>query len=180
MSTFEASFQRYLGQAQGRRRELVPRGVFLLLSAVLPSLATNSLRFAASLSHFKSGGKLPGNHRAGRTNAAGVVTGGQRIFLAHDGKGKALGRQEVTEDVVRHHQGQHEFASPSLIDGALPLLIGEGVETALTAMQASGYPGGATILARLNPSTADLPDGAKDVILLGENDGGKNAAAKVG
>ena len=43
-------------------------------------------------------------------------------------------------------------------------------------MQATGYPGGAT-LGTSGLKAVDLPDGVKDVILLGENDGGKNAAA---
>ena len=54
----------------------------------------------------------------------------------------------------------------------MPLLIGEGVETTLTPMQATGYPGCAT-LGALNAN--GVPDDAKDIILLGENDDGKNA-----
>ena len=57
-----------------------------------------------------------------------------------------------------------------------PLILGEGVETVLTAMQATGYPGWAT-LGTSGLKAASLPDNVKDVILLGENDGGKNAAA---
>jgi hypothetical protein len=58
----------------------------------------------------------------------------------------------------------------------VPLFFGEGVETTVTAMQATGYPGFAT-LGTSNLKAVDPPDGAKDVILLGGNDDGKSAAA---
>ena len=165
MST-EASFQRTWDNA-GPPKGLVPEAYFAARALAIP--ATNSLRFAASLSH-KSGGNYPAII-AQATNAAGVVTGGQRIFLAHDGKGKAPVDKKLQKMSLGIIKGSMvRLAEP--IDG-VPLLIGEGVETALTAMQASGYPGGAT-LGALNPN--GVPDGAKDVILLGENDGGKNAA----
>jgi hypothetical protein len=43
-------------------------------------------------------------------------------------------------------------------------------------MQATGYPGSAT-LGTSGLKAVDAPDGSTDVILLGENDGGKSAAA---
>jgi Toprim domain len=163
MST-EASFQRAWDNA-GPLKGLVPEAYFAARALALPT--TNSLRFAASLSH-KSGGSYPAII-AQATSAAGVVTGGQRIFLAHDGKGKAPVDKKLQKMSLGIIKGSMvRLAEP--IDG-VPLLIGEGVETLLTTMQASGYPGGAT-LGALNAN--GVPDGAKDVILLGENDGGKN------
>jgi hypothetical protein len=61
------------------------------------------------------------------------------------------------------------------VDGA-PLMLGEGVETVQTVIQATGYLGWAT-LGTPGLKTTDLPDDAKDIILLGENDDGKNARA---
>jgi hypothetical protein len=62
-----------------------------------------------------------------------------------------------------------------LIDSA-PLLLGEGIETTQTPVQATGWPGWAT-LGTSGLKAEYLPDDAKDIILLGENDDGKNAKA---
>jgi hypothetical protein len=144
----------------------VPETYYATRALALPK--TNSLRFAASLLH-KSGGSYPAII-ALATNVAGGMTGVQRTFLAHDGKGKApVGKklQKMSFGVIKGSLVR--LAEP--VDG-VPFLIGEGVETVLTPMQASGYPGGAT-LGALNAD--GVPDGVKDVILLAENDGGKNA-----
>ena len=62
-----------------------------------------------------------------------------------------------------------------LTNGA-PLLLGEGVETTVTPMQATSFPGWAT-LGTGGLKATDLPDAVKDVVLLGENDDGKSALA---
>ena len=103
----------------------------------------------------------------------GVMTGVQRTFLAHDGSGKApvpKKQQKMSLGIIKGSLVR--LAEPR--DG-VPLLLGEGVETVLTPMQATGFPGSAT-LGTSGLNAAGLPDGVKDVILLGENDGGKSAA----
>ena len=61
------------------------------------------------------------------------------------------------------------------IDGK-PLLLGEGVETVLTVMEATGLPGWAT-LGTSGLVNFELPDNVTEVILLAENDGGPNEKA---
>jgi Toprim domain len=131
------------------------------------------LRFAPSLWHKKSGGSYPAII-ARATNVAGVMTGIQRMWLALDGVGKAPVPKDEQKMALGLVKGSMvRLAEP--VDGA-PLLIGEGLETVLTPMQATGYTGAAT-LGTSGLKALDLPDGFKDVILLGENDGGKSAAA---
>ena len=57
-----------------------------------------------------------------------------------------------------------------------PLLIGEGIETVLTVMEATGLPGWAT-LGTSGLVNLELPDNVTEVILLAENDGGPNEKA---
>ena len=102
------------------------------------------------------------------------MTGIQRTFLAPDGAGKApVPKGEQKMSLGRIKGGMVRLAES--VDGA-PLLLGEGVETVLTAMQATGFPGWVT-LGTSGLKRASLPDNVKDVILLGENDEGKNAKA---
>jgi uncharacterized protein (DUF927 family) len=56
------------------------------------------------------------------------------------------------------------------------LLLGEGVETVLTVMEATGFPGWAT-LGTSGLINLDLPDIVTEIILLAENDGGPNEKA---
>ena len=163
MSTEESA--RRTWENAGPLNRPVPEAYFAIRSLALPT--TSSLRFAASLLH-KSGVSYPALI-ARADNVKGEMTGVQRIFLAHDGKGKApvdKKLQKMSFGIIKGSMVR--LAEPR--DGA-PFLIGEGVETVLTSMQGSGYPGGAT-LGALNAN--GVPEGAKDVILLGENDGGKN------
>jgi len=134
---------------------------------------TRNLRFVASLKHYKNGGSYPAII-ASAENLKGVMTGIQRTWLAHDGSGEApVPKNEQKMSLGPTKGGAVRLGEP--IDG-VPLLLGEGVETTQTGMQATGWPGWAT-LGTVGLKAADLPDNAKDVILLGENDGGKNAAA---
>jgi Toprim domain len=61
------------------------------------------------------------------------------------------------------------------IDGK-PLLIGEGIETVLTVMEATTLPGWAT-LGTSGLVHLELPDNVTEVVLLAENDGGPNEKA---
>jgi hypothetical protein len=57
-----------------------------------------------------------------------------------------------------------------------PLLIGEGIETVLTVMEATALPGWAT-LGTSGLVHLELPDNVTEVVLLAENDGGPNEKA---
>jgi Toprim domain len=133
---------------------------------------TGNLRFAPSLKH-TSGASYPAIISRAE-NANGEMTGIQRTFLAPDGAGKApvpKKQQKMSLGVIKGSMVR--LAEPR--DGA-PLILGEGVESVQTVLQATGYPGAAT-LGTAGLSAASLSDNEKDVILLGENDDGKNAAA---
>jgi hypothetical protein len=134
---------------------------------------TENLRFVASLKHYKNGGSYPAII-AKAESAKGVMTGVQRTWLALDGAGKAPVDKKLQKMSLGVIKGSMvRLAEPR--DGA-PLILGEGVESVQTVLQATGYPGAAT-LGTAGLSAASLSDNEKDVILLGENDGGKNAAA---
>ena len=133
---------------------------------------TKNLRFVTSLKH-KSGEFYPAII-ARAENTSGVMTGIQRTFVARDGSGKA----PVAKKLQKMSLGVIKGSMVRLADprDGVPLLIGEGVETTATSMQATGWPGFAT-LGTSGLSGADLPAGVKHVIVLGENDGGKSAKA---
>jgi putative DNA primase/helicase len=101
------------------------------------------LRFAPRLKH-RSGPSFPALVVQATNPKTGEPTGGvQRIFLEQTGKGKApVPRKEQKMSLGPCKGGVARLAEP--VDGE-PLLIGEGVETTLTAMQATGLRGWATL-----------------------------------
>jgi hypothetical protein len=133
---------------------------------------TGKLRFAPSLPH-DSGASYPAIvARVDRVNGDMVAI--QRTFLALDGSGKApVDTRKQKMSLGPTKGGAIRLAER--VDG-VPLMLGEGVETVQTVIQATGYPGWATLgTSGFKPDA--LPDEVKDVILLGENDGGMNARA---
>ncbi|HEY1783716.1 MAG TPA: toprim domain-containing protein [Roseiarcus sp.] len=141
---------------------------------VLPDPAPARLRFAPKLVH-PNGQYFPAMVALLSDPRTGEPLGGiQRTFLAWNGKGKAKvekGEQKMSLDPCRG--GVVRVAEPI---GGKPLLLGKGVETVLTVMDATGLPGRATLgtsgLANFEP-----PDDITEVILLAENDGGPNEKA---
>ena len=105
---------------------------------VLPDPAPNCLRFAPKLVH-PNGQYFPAMIAMLSHPRTGEPLGGiQRTFLAWSGKGKAQvekGEQKMSLGPCRG--GVVRLAEP--IDGK-PLLLGEGVETVLTVMEATGLP----------------------------------------
>lgn len=93
-----------------------------------------------------------------------------RTFLAADGSGKA----PATPDKMMLgpcRGGAIRLASPSK-----PLMIGEGIETSLAAMQATGYAAWAA-LSTSGLRTLELPRNVSDVIILADGDAPGEAAA---
>ena len=135
------------------------------------------LRFAAKLKH-PSEYYFPALIVQATDPETGAPIGGvQRTFLASKGGGKAqVAPKDQKMSLGPCKGGVARLAEP--VDGE-PLLIGEGVETVLTAMQATGLPGWATF-GTAGLKALALPDRVKRVILLAENDGGPNKKALSG
>jgi hypothetical protein len=133
-----------------------------------PEPGPECLRFAPKLRHpneqfFPAMIAMPTNPKTGAP-----VGGIQRTFLAWSGNGKAqVERGEQKLSLGPCKGGVIRLAAP--VDGK-PLLIGEGIETVLTVMEATGLPGWAT-LGTSGLVNLELPDNVTEVILLAENDG---------
>jgi putative DNA primase/helicase len=141
-----------------------------LQSRGIDTTPPTSLRFHPALQH-PSGGLWP--------CMVALVTDGveraplaiHRTYLARDGAGKApIEPQKLMLGPCRG--GVVRLAQP----GAL-LMIGEGIETCLSAMQATGHP----VWAALSTSglrSLNLPNGERDIIILTDADKAGEAAAK--
>jgi hypothetical protein len=124
------------------------------------------LRFNPAVWHTPTQHELPAL-LALATDQAGAAVAVDCTYLARDGKGKAK---------VERKDQRRTFGSPKggavklaeLVDG-MPLLLSDGVETTLTVMEATGYPGWVT-LETSGLVNVELPDAVQEVILLAEND----------
>ena len=129
-----------------------------------------TLRFHGALKH-PSGGTWPA--------MVALVTRGyddtplaiHRTFLAHDGSGKApVDPQKMMLGPCRG--GAVRLAEPGNV-----LMVGEGIETCLAAMRASGHPAWAA-LSTSGLRALDLPKDVRDVIVLADGDDPGEAAAQ--
>jgi Domain of unknown function (DUF927)/Toprim domain len=139
-----------------------------------PEPGPECLRFAPKLRH-PNEQYLPAMIARPTKPKTGTPVGGiQRTYLARSGKGKAqVEKSEQKLSLGPCKGGVIRLAEP--IDGK-PLLIGEGVETVLTVMEATGLPGWAT-LGTSGLVNLELPDNVTMVVLLAESDGGPNEKA---
>jgi uncharacterized protein (DUF927 family) len=132
------------------------------------------LRFAPKLRH-PNGQFFPAMIAMPTNPKTGAPVGGiQRTFLSPTGAGKApveSGEQKLSLGPCKG--GVIRISDP--VEGK-PLLIGEGIETVWTVMEATGLAGWAT-LGTSGLANLELPDNVTAVILLGENDGGANEKA---
>ena len=94
-----------------------------------------------------------------------------RTFLAYDGSGKA------PVDPQKMMLGPCRGGAVRLADPGALLMVGEGIETCLAAMQATGHPAWAA-LSTSGLRTLDLPVDARDVIVLADGDEAGEAAAR--
>jgi putative DNA primase/helicase len=133
---------------------------------ILPS----SLRFHSGLRH-PSGKVWPAMIALvtrGTDNASLAI---HRTFLANNGAGKAPTEpQKMMLGPCRG--GAVRLAPPSDM-----LMVGEGIETCLAAMQATGYPAWAA-LSTSGLRSLDLPNEVRDVIVLADGDEPGEAAAR--
>jgi putative DNA primase/helicase len=93
-----------------------------------------------------------------------------RTFLAIDGAGKA------PVDKPKMMLGPCRGGAVRLADASDVLMVGEGIETCLAAMQATGRPAWAA-LSTSGMRTLNLPKGVGNIIVLADADDGGEAAA---
>ena len=129
-----------------------------------------ALRFHAGLKH-PSGGIWPTMVALVTNGADGTLVAIHRTYLARDGRGKApIDPQKMMLGPCRG--GAVRLAEPGDV-----LMVGEGIETCLAAMQASSHP----VWAALSTSglrSLDLPTNVRDVIVLADGDKAGEAAAR--
>jgi putative DNA primase/helicase len=134
----------------------------------LPPVST--LRFHAGLKH-PSGGVWP--------VMVALVTRGiddtplaiHRTFLARNGDGKA------PVDPQKMMLGPCRGGVVRLADAGDVLMVGEGIETCLAALQATGHPAWAA-LSTAGLRSLDLPEDVRDVIVLADGDAAGETAAR--
>ena len=129
-----------------------------------------SLRFHRGLKH-PSGGFRPCMVALVRRGADATPQAIHRTFLAHDGSGKA------PDDPVRMMLGPCRGGAVRLGESGEALMVGEGIETCLAAMQATGYPAWAA-LSTSGLRALDLPETIREVIVLADGDDPGEAAAR--
>lgn len=128
------------------------------------------LRFHGGLRH-PSGGIWPGMVALVTRGADDAPLAIHRTFLARDGAGKApVDPQKMMLGPCRG--GAVRLAAPAEV-----LMIGEGIETCLAAMQATGHPAWAA-LSTSGLRALDLPTDVRDVIVLADGDEPGEAAAR--
>jgi hypothetical protein len=128
------------------------------------------LRFHAGLKH-PSGGVWPAMVALVTHGATGSPIAVHRTFLAHDGNGKA------PVDPPKMMLGPCRGGVVRLGDPGAVLMVGEGIETCLAAIQASGRPAWAA-LSTSGLRSLDLPRDIRDVIVLADGDEAGEAAAQ--
>jgi hypothetical protein len=129
-----------------------------------------SIRFHAGLRH-PSGGIWPALVALVTNGADGTPLAIHRTFLTPDGSGKA------PVEPARMMLGPCRGGIVRLAEPAGVLMVGEGIETCLAAMQASGHAAWAA-LSTSGLRTLDLPDEVRDVIVLADGDEAGEAAAR--
>jgi hypothetical protein len=128
------------------------------------------IRFHTELKH-RSGGVWPAMVALATGGVDDEPRGIHRTFLAHDGSGKA------PVDPQKMMLGPCRGAAVRLAPAGQVLMVGEGIETSLTAMQVTGYPAWAALSAS-GLQALGLPPDVRDVIILADGDEAGKAAAR--
>jgi putative DNA primase/helicase len=130
-----------------------------------------TLRFHAGLKH-PSGGIWPAMVALVTRGPDDAPIAIHRSFLARDGAGKApVDPQKMMLGPCRG--GAVRFGAPGNV-----LMVGEGIETCLAAMLATGNPAWAA-LSTSGLRALDLPNEIRDVVVLADGDEPGEAAAQV-
>jgi putative DNA primase/helicase len=130
----------------------------------------DSLRFHPALGH-RSGSRWPCMVALVTDGVEGAPLAIHRTYLARDGAGKA------PVDPAKMMLGRCRGGVVRLAQPDSSLMIGEGIETCLSAMQATGHPAWAA-LSTSGLRSLDLPRDARDVIVLADGDEPGEAAAE--
>jgi putative DNA primase/helicase len=129
-----------------------------------------TLRFHAGLRH-QSGGTWPAMVALVTRGSDDTPLGIQRTFLSRDGTGKA------PIDPAKMMLGPCRGGAVRLSASGNVLMVGEGIETCLAAMQASLKPAWAA-LTTSGMRSLELPGDVRDVIVLADGDDAGEAAAR--
>jgi hypothetical protein len=130
----------------------------------------DTLRFHHGLKH-PSGGMWPAMVALVTNGVDGKPIAIHRTFLARHGGGKAPVHPQ------KMMLGPCRGGVVRLGDPRDMLMVGEGIETCLAAMQASGHPAWAA-LSTSGLHSLDLPEEMRDVIVLADGDEAGEAAAR--
>ncbi len=131
---------------------------------------SDALRFHPGLKH-SSNGYWPAMVALVMHGGEGTPVAIHRTFLARDGGGKAF------VDPQKMMLGPTRGGAVRLAEPGEVLMVGEGIETCLAAMQASGHPAWAA-LSTSGLRALDLPKDVRDVIVLADGDAAGEAAAR--
>lgn len=131
---------------------------------------SSSLRFHSGLRH-PSGSIWPAMVAPVTRASDGGLVGIHRTFLARDGSGKA------PIESAKMMLGPCAECAVHLAEPDECLMVGEGIETCLAAMQATGNPAWAA-LSTSGLKALILPRQVREVIILADGDEGGEAAAK--
>jgi putative DNA primase/helicase len=140
------------------------------------TLTSPILRFCESAPH-RLGARLPAM-LAPVVNASGELTGVHMTYLRLDGGGKA----DLLKEFQRECRGLIHGGAIRLADHNpdTALIVGEGLESTLSAMQIFGLPGWSAVFAG-GLKTVELPSAAHAIIIAADNDvsgaGQRNALA---
>jgi putative DNA primase/helicase len=130
----------------------------------------DSLRFHPNLRH-QSGGMHPAMVALVARGTDGEPCGIHRTYLSHDGAGKAsITPQKM---MLASCRGGAVRLGPA----TTPLLVGEGIETCLAAMQATGWSTWAALSAR-GLHSLHLPPDVQEVVVLADGDEAGESAAQ--
>ena len=129
-----------------------------------------SILFHAGLKH-PSGGVWPAMVALVTHGIGGNPMGIHRTFLAHDGG------QKAPVQPAKMMLGPCRGGVVRLAERPGVLMVGEGIETCLAAMQATGHASWAA-LSTSGLRALDLPDDVRDVIVLADGDDPGEAAAQ--
>jgi putative DNA primase/helicase len=130
----------------------------------------DALRFHGALKH-PSGGVWPAMVALVTRGVDGEPIGIHRTFLSLDGNWKA------PVEPAKMMLGSCRGGAVRLAPAGFVLMVGEGIETCLAAMQATGNPTWAA-LSTSGLRTLDLPAHVRDVIVLADGDDAGEAAAR--
>ena len=131
---------------------------------------SSTLRFHSGLKH-PSGGFWPCMVALVTRGADNAPLAIHRTFLALDGTGKA------PVDPAKMMLGPCRGGAVRLTTPSDLLMVGEGIETCLAAMQATGHPAWAA-LSTSGLRALDMPDYVREVIVLADGDDPGEAAAR--